>query len=366
MNRTAAVALLGLSFAFAAPNALSQDPTIPEVIDPRATQRAAEQAYAAARRVELLGFDTYRPEHASVTELMQAAETLTNRMVDVGVADRRGGLDLDRRERMFRFGEAIGIQDFEAGRKELLGLLQQIDTRFGELNTARPEDQEDFVDVFQLRSLDISSAYGLIQSIIGDVQIEAVPESRSLVLRGVPQRVADARTLLQKTDLPAPQFTLTCMAIAPTDGEADATLPAELVGGLTELTGVTKFERLGSLLARGSVGARSQLEISGQFPNLGVLDGQVSSIQLEASPDAYDAATQTLSLRRCALMLQRPLATAEPAPSEAAATGLLSGITSSWSRETLQTDLSLVASEYTVVGALGSDQVFLVLRFTAH
>ncbi len=324
--------------------------------------REKEQLYLFENRSELLGFDSYMPKHVNPSQLLGAGKLLTETRVIVGVPDGSGELDGDKRERMFLFGPAIGIQDFEAGRIEALKLLSNLDARMGEFEAeTEPEQDSDFVEVLRLRSLDVFTAQQLIERIICDVQVEAVSESRSLILRGFPQRVADARGLIERTDRVAPQFTLTCMVVGPAEGEGDPTLPADLVQGLTALTGVPQFRRLGSLLARGSVSGTSKLSVTGQFPNLGQIGDRSASITLQASPNAYDEGTQTLSLKSCVMGVKRPVPTSLDSQRT-----MPQSIAAGWSNELLETDLSLVASEYTVVGALGSDQVFLVLRFTAN
>lgn len=171
---------------------------------------------------------------------------------------------------------------------------------------------------------------------VGFDNMSAFEERHMLLVRETPDRMAEIRRLLGTVDVPVPQASFTFLLIRGQAGEAPGKeLPAELVQHLGRLLPAQSFELIATGLMRGSV--RSPLSL-----RTGVGDHQYT---LELEPAAFDPTSRELTLQRCAFQ------DTEEMPDGSWETG-----------HEFETALSLRAGEYTVIGAVGSDPLFVVLR----
>jgi len=153
-----------------------------------------------------------------------------------------------------------------------------------------------------------------------------------LVLRDTPDGLKQMLALLEQIDAPAPQLMVHCWLIHGVDHEAAGELPAELVDNLRQLVPFAGFERESMAILRTSIVAGQELQLRGDFQRL----GDTLTFQLELTPAGYDARTQLLTLARCAFK---------------SSTG-----------QQFATSAVVKLGEYVVLGAAGSDPLFVVLR----
>jgi hypothetical protein len=163
-------------------------------------------------------------------------------------------------------------------------------------------------------------------------------ERHMLLVRETPERLADIRRLLETVDVPVPQASFTFLLIRAQAAGAAASkeLPAELVEHLGRLLPTQSFELVASGLMRGSV--RGELSVqTGQAPH--------SQYTIQLEPAAFDPTTRELTLERCGFLGEEATPDGE------------------WqTHHRIEAALSLRAGEYTVIGAVGSDPLFVVLR----
>jgi hypothetical protein len=105
------------------------------------------------------------------------------------------------------------------------------------------------------------------------------------------------------------------------------------------------FELLSTGLLRSSV--RDRLHVSTR-------SSDDVRFNLSLVPAAFDPETGELTLDKCAFVAQ----TRAPSPAGAA------NQATSWDEQSFETALSLRAGEYTVLGSVGPDPLFVVLKLT--
>jgi hypothetical protein len=159
-------------------------------------------------------------------------------------------------------------------------------------------------------------------------------EGGLILVRETPEKLAEIRALLERIDAPVPQAMFTLMILRGLDqpSQAPDDLPPELTESLARLTPIKGFELLATSAVRGAlrgglvVNATASMD---QGPDMGLV--------LEIRASAYDPARRELTIERCRFLEKT-------------------------SEQSFETALALRAGEYTVIGAVGSDPLFVVLR----
>jgi len=163
--------------------------------------------------------------------------------------------------------------------------------------------------------------------------VTMLPQSGVLILRDTAERLAEIQGLLARIDIPAPQVMLTCLLIqdVPSAESADPTagLPADLVRDLRELLPVQALHRVGQAALRIAIVPGSRVTLSGVLES-----GQNFDLMLVAT--GYDREQGSLSVTDCSLRRDG---------------GVM-----------FTTSAVLAAGENTVLGASGTEPLFVVLR----
>jgi hypothetical protein len=153
-----------------------------------------------------------------------------------------------------------------------------------------------------------------------------------LVLRDTPDNVKAMLDLIERIDVPAPQLMVHCWLLHGVDRESGGDLPRELTDSLKKLVPFAGFERQSLAVLRTSIVAGQEQELSGEFER----GDERLRFQLKLIPAGYDPRTQLLTLSRASFQ---------------ASTG-----------QEFATAAVVKMGEYVVLGAAGSDPIFVVLR----
>ncbi len=234
--------------------------------------------------------------------------------------------------RFIPVGSSLGVQDTPEETEKIMATLSKLDL------IARGEEKTVPVETWEYtpRHITIESLLPAIDRKTSNLQVSPVEVKRILLLRGLTDQLAEARRLIARLDVPSPQVSITCHLIGGRDeGTSSPALPKELVENLRRILPMPAFELL-------SVGVL-QAAVSNSPIQLETVAGPELSYSLQLQPSAYDTAEGTLTLASCFFHLRV-------------------GPTDSARSHELRTNLALRAGEYTVLGALGADPTFVVLR----
>lgn len=162
--------------------------------------------------------------------------------------------------------------------------------------------------------------------------ITYVPSHRQILVHERRGRAEEIRSLLERLDQPAPQFTVEYLVIeGSTSADSPNRPPAELAEHLARMLPFEHFTLLDTGLVHGT--AREEMQVSFENNEDGI------EMLLELSPASFDEQSGTLTLRRCSFRY---------------------GTQSK--RRTFNTGATLTVGEFTVIGAAGSEGTLLALR----
>ena len=278
----------------------------------------------------------YEPVNIGIGDLYDVAKDMVARKMRV--RDEVTGEILSH-PTMQILGDKILIYDVEAGKQRALKVLTELDHSFEP--TTKPQKTR-VVREYATRFISLGTAYESLRSFreswtsqsgISINNVSMVEERSTLVLHDMQPRVDDMLAMLARIDTPSPQVLLTCYLVA-AHGSADgATVPKDLETGLKQITGMETVHRQAVGMIRTSVQAQDRLTILLESDDFG-------THELALRPAAYDPESRMLSFSECALLKSTE-----------------SGI------ETLfRTSTSVPGEEFTVIGAVGSDPLYVVLH----
>jgi hypothetical protein len=173
-------------------------------------------------------------------------------------------------------------------------------------------------------------------------------QTNSLVVREQLAQLADIKRIVLELDREnpsAPQVTITCWVIEGKEGAAaeeqpkshGRDIPEELAATLTSMTGYDSFDLIANGIVRTGVQRDHPVEWS-------IESAPSSSCKLQMTPSQFNPADDTLTLDGIRFSYR----------------GL--GARSTERQQTFSTNTSVRSGEYTVIGALGKNPVFVVLR----
>lgn len=244
-------------------------------------------------------------------------------------------------------GGAFLVYDTPENVRRILKAIELLDVK----PTPRPDlRQPMIVEEFSPRYItlgDCSSALKIYSRSITTYEFgreNAVPnvsfvqDRGTIILRDTETQVAEMSKLLRSLDVPTAQVLITCTVVEAVEpSKNDSSLPQDLVKDLTELTGRQSFRTVTTGMVRTAVRSDRMVEI-----NMNGTDNVESKLTLRAA--AYDDKTEVLTLESLVFSMQTPL------PS--------GGRT----QQSFSTSTVLPSKSYTVIGAAGSQPIFVVLR----
>jgi hypothetical protein len=168
--------------------------------------------------------------------------------------------------------------------------------------------------------------------------VSFVQDRGTIILRDTEAQVGEMSKLLRSLDVPKAQVLITCTVVEAVElSKNDTNLPQDLVKDLAELTGRQSFRTVTMGMVRTAVRSDRSVEI-----NMNGADNVEIKLTLRAA--AYDDKTEVLTLDAVQFSMLTPL------PS--------GGRT----QQSFLTSTVLPSNSYTVIGAAGSQPIFVVLR----
>jgi hypothetical protein len=302
----------------------------------------------------------FRVQNATAEDLVGMVEELLGGAVDVENPD--GDPEPWRVQRLLPFANAIIVRDTPQGAEKVLEVLAELD------RVAAPPGQEEPV-AQTLESFEYSPRHAAAGSLARAIEafrrnimlygapgqppsnvanLNVLQDRGVIVIRDTPENVVRIREVLERTDVPRPQVVVTCFVVLGLLGEgeapAGASLPRELVENLAKLLPFERFQLLSVGVLRTAVAFDDPIQLEADA-------GPDRRYDLRLRPEAYDAKTGDLTLSSCTFQLRRK----RSLPSGEYETSQESGFS---------TRATVRAGEYTVLGAVGSEPVFVVLRVT--
>ena len=286
--------------------------------------------------------EMYSPQHAYLYDLEELLGSMAGRELYVR---ERGGFESDPVFNVRTLGDSLLLYDVPTQLERMKSLLEVLDQPYEPKE--RPEKVEPGLETYEYeaRYVPVHELYGALggfQRLVVDEgnqvgNVTMADERNLLVFRDDAERIVKIKRLLEELDQPKDQIVITChliraQQIKEANGEAIAGgAPEEVLVHLEKLLPGMHFEATGFSMLRMSVspGKGVQLNLSEARPN--------ANYSLEMRPTAYDRETSSLTLSDCSLMYSSG--------------GLL-----------FSTSAVLKGGEYTVLGATGSEPIFLVLR----
>ena len=280
----------------------------------------------------------FRPRYSSPEALVDVASEFIEPQFQA-----RDGDGVRYVQRFMILGRTIVLQDEPDELADRVSTLEALDAN------AREETTEVAIQrgVYRPKNVNRDTLVAGISAIPG-VEITALDNSRDLIVSCPESISGQVRDLLRELDAPVPRISLTCRLICGRDQDeldasglpaADPRLPAGLVERLAEVLPMPGFE-LVSLNAM-------EATLSGRELGLASTITQFLEFEVRLQPAAYDPTAGRLTLSKCEFrLIEVPFGQPD-----------LRFV------HRLETSLVLVAGETTVLGALGSDPMFVALEF---
>ena len=331
------------------------------VLPASAQEDPAAQALQAPQAPQLPTIDeltavAFTPRHLNGTQIYNAAIGMYGRNILVRVA--RGTEDFSR---FILVGHSLIVRDTSDRALEIVNELRALEDEIataegvgqrqnGELLVSREYapryvDAEALFDALGPLRRALSTKDGVV--VTENVSVFA---GQALHVHDTRERVAEIMAFLERLDKPAAQASIAVLVIAGNNsGSSSAELPAELVENLAKLVPMSGFELLSTGLLRGSV--RKPMELATEF-------GDSQTYRVGLLPEAFDAAQGEIALREFTFGYESPRTEATETPDGAVVEQRRRGTR----RQSFSTSATLRDGEYTVLGAVGSDPIFVVLR----
>jgi len=276
----------------------------------------------------------YAPANSHAVELYQLIRPMIGR--EFYVAE-RGGIHAESVRNLAVLGDQIVIYDTQDYVDTLLETLRKIDVvQRGAADGMEPYVTRSYVPKFITLDSAMEALSPLMRRRSGARNVSPVEDRRTIVMRDTESRVSEMEGVLRSLDLPEDQVLLRCYLLRGRKGETDTSgAPSELITHLERLLPDLGFQSTGFAMLQSGVvpGREVHMSVKGQ-------DGL--GFDLTFTPVAYDSSTGSLTARGCRVGLTYTL--------------------SSQTESLLMTDILFRGGQYTVLGATGSDPVFVVVH----
>lgn len=249
------------------------------------------------------------------------------------------------------YGDGLLVKDTRVEMPNTLMLLNELDANFREEERRRPEAEPTQLFQYVVTHVGIDSVRMALNNLFMGGQARAgggglappkfsfVEEKNLVIFKGTAAQNQEAKDILLSLDVPMPRVMLSCYLISGSSAEGgDPRVPADLAKDLSSLVPYTGFQLLSSAILPSDT--TGQIELTVQ------LEGGKGGFDLRMDPVAYDKSTGTLALGSVEFELD-----------------LIKDKTRE--RKAFQTSTSLRQGEYTVLGAVGADPVFVVMKLSA-
>jgi hypothetical protein len=290
-----------------------------------------------------LKLDYFIAQHASVSDLQSAIQGLAARRFLVRNAD---GTLTGPVSNVRRFsGPTILVYDLPDRVAQVTEILANLDAMAGKADDAQdglPAEKLELAD-YTPRNVSLDNLSESLQPFRHEVRdedgavvmnITFVEAPARIVLRDTAGNIERIQELLQRFDVPAPQLMLHCWLLRGADQGDGTDLPSDLTDNLRRLVPYRDFETASTAMLRVSIVGGQEQRLRGRFERF----DEEQRFELSLVPAGYDAHSQTLTLRQCKF--------------------------ESTTGQEFSTAAVVKLDEYVVLGAAGSDPLFVVLRVT--
>lgn len=299
-----------------------------------------------------LVLEYYRPQRASADSLLRLMNQLTASGFFSHKVQMGGGSYVLAEPALLLFGDTLLVKDSRGEIAETMAQLRELDALYEEPGEGGGRASGGELLTFQLSHIAIGQAEGALFSLFRAVTptpagageapptLSFVPERNLVLVRGTKAQVREAKTVLERLDVPRPRVMLSCYVVAGAESAGgDGRVPADLAADLGQLVPYAGFDLLSSAFLPSDTSGPLRLKVE--------LDGRDGDLELSMRPVAYDADTGTLTLGTVDFELS-----------------LLED--SRKNRRAFTTSTNLRNGEYTVLGAVGADPVFVVIKLSAQ
>jgi hypothetical protein len=296
---------------------------------------------------------TYTARVFGAEELLMAAAQLYGKDVMVATSDESGRSGFYTVPRFVQLGELLLVRDAPESARRIVATLNELEER--ELVRQKQSGKVSSADEVAFDRLELRPRYISMstlertlsafrrriprrasdgsQSMIDNVTM--APEAGFVLVLDEPQRLKEIEQLVASVDRPQPQMTITAMLVDPDGGRE---LPAELASSLAEMLPGQTLSVASVAVLRCSTQSGNQCELKTEL-------GGGMTWGLTFLADAFNADTNELSLSHCQFELRSAQAQGKPD-----------------SVQRFTTTLTIKAGEYVVLGAVGTEPTFVVLR----
>lgn len=294
----------------------------------------------------------YQPKRASAETLLD----MMNVLIMSGGMEHKTRVGEDNfnfsRPLVMTYGNSLLVKDTRKEIARTFAMLTDLDENYRELKQAKAQRSEQpqlFQYTFTHISLDsariaLRSLYDAQRRAGGQPgdpappQLSFVDEQGQILVRGTVEQIAEVHDILKKLDVPRPHITLSFFLIQGcAEEDNDDRVPLDLSRDLGELVPFAGFKLLSSAIVPSDGSGQIQLDVQ--------LEDDRGTVNLELTPAAYDATAGTLALERAQVLLHL----SENGRNSTSA---------------IRTSTSLEAGRYTVLGAVGADPVFMVIKLS--
>jgi hypothetical protein len=287
-------------------------------------QEDGRQAKSAESPRQVIEY--FQPEKASVVELLGIWRQLYPQVTHSNPAFCSPRLAI--------FGGKILVKGNEREMPGVLAQLKQLDQSYtSEVPTRRVETFH-----YQVRHVPLEPIFLCLHQTFGgqgvdSANISMIEDRGVVIVRGTPSMVKEAATLIKGLDVPRPQVMVAFYIIRGTSKEeADQLVPADLSRDLSTLVPYEAFEILTTAFLPTDTVSRMEMEVD--------LADDWGVCQLQLHPQAYDQGSGALTFGKIEFTI---LPNNQP-------------------RRTFSTSTSIRRGQYTVLGAVGADPVFVVAQ----
>ena len=319
--------------------------------------------------VEELVLRYYKPQFMSdVADFVQVGQQLfgARQRITVGYSE-DGDCDEDIVDRFLVLSDTIIVRDLPERADLILAKFDEMEEALYPSDaepTGRAAESELVSFEYVPRYMSVNEAWkalGSYQRLInlklspgGQVQnVVLLTKRPALLIRDTAEQIAEMRRLLSSVDVPGEQANFTLYVIrgldaAPAEAQGShgrRKLPEGVATHLSRMLPMAYYETLSSGVLRSSL--RGDLELS-------TAGGDQTKFKLEMRPAAFDRETGTLTLERLRFTAQFAAVPGQGSDGREAPRKS--------SEQSFETAVSIVAGEYTVLGSVGVDPLFVVVR----
>jgi len=302
--------------------------------------------------IESLRLEVFTPENMPANAIFGVAQRTVGRSLYL---EERGGLQSAPADNLSLLSDRILVYDEPQYVETVLATLKKLDAPYpevvrGDRLVAREYSPRYITQDAAFEALSSYDNRGQHSVQVGSVarNISVLHARGTLVLRDAPERVEEMVGLLTSLDQPAPQAMLTCYVVRGVSGQADPKgLPEDLVKNLRALVPGLEFTSVGFGMVRTSVAEGNGIQLR--------VESADEAFDLSLVAAAYDPKTSTLTADRLRLdasgsQVPDTLMSKEELAKRARP------------RQLFSTNAVLRGGEFTVLGASGSDPLFLVVH----